>query len=39
LKVEKHPRSGYSSAEEKGRTVKRKVGRAVKLKRLEGDET
>jgi len=40
LGVDKQSRSGYSSsAEEKDRTVKRKTGRAVKMKKLEGDET
>jgi len=38
LKTEKQ-KSGYSSAEDKERTVKRNTGRVVKLKRLEGEET
>jgi len=39
MKADKQSRSEYSSAEEKDRTVKRKTGRAVKLLKLEGDET
>jgi len=38
LKTEKQ-KSGYNSTEEKDRTVKRNIGRVVKLKKLEGEET
>jgi len=37
-KTEKQ-RSGYSSAEEKERTIKRNIGRVVKLNRIAGEET